>query len=413
MYFCGKKVIVIGGRFGGLTFAYNLKRTVGDKADIELIEKNSGTYLRPLIPHISIGSVEPEEIYLDLSNVLPRKGIRFTQGTVKEIEPQKNSISVEMQDGSVVRKDYDYLLIAMGAHLGKERVAGSEQFGYSLCEVEDVLKLKEKLESFSGGNITIGSGIFYQGKMPKPSVPENYLPRAESACEGPIFEMSLMLAGYLKRRGLEKKTKITIYSPGEYLSDLSKESRNTVKSLYDQLGYQLVEKFVLKEFSSDAVLSEDGRSLKSDLSIYKPPYEGHEIFRKMAGDLADDGGFIPTDMTMVSLKYDNVYCVGDANSASVIKLGYSAVRMAEIAAQHLSNRLGVKTHVDTFTPIIYCIADNPYGGFGISVSDNTLYGGSVSKAVPSPLNHFKKEMFKKYFMWTGGDMVLEKYFSGW
>jgi sulfide:quinone oxidoreductase len=409
----GSKVIVLGARFGGLTFAYNLKRFVGDLADIEVIERNDGTYLRPLIPHISIGVVDPEEIHVDLSHALPRKGIDWTRAEVLSINPRHNSVTVRTPEGEEVEKDYDYLLIAVGAHLAKQRIAGSEQFGYSLCEVEDALKLKEKLASFSGGTITIGSGAFYPGKSPKPGMPDNYLPAVESACEGPIFEMSLMLDGYLTKRGLRDKTKITVYSPGEFLSDLSITSRNTVRSLYKQLGYELVEKFVLKEFTKNEVVAEDGRRLKSDLSIYKPPYEGQPLLKKLAGDLADDGGFVPTDINMVSLKYDNIYCVGDANSASVIKLGYSAVRMAEIAAQHLANRLGVKVKIEKFVPAIYCIADNPLGGFGISVADDTLYGGSMSKAVPAPVNHFKKQLFKKYYMWTSGDMVLEKYFSGW
>jgi len=409
----GNKVIVVGARFGGLTFAYNLKRLAGALVDIEVIERDDGTYLRPLIPHISIGAVKPEEIHVDLSKALPRKGIEWTRAEVLSIDPHRNVLSIRTPGGGDIEKHYDYLLIAVGAHLGKERIAGSDQFGYSLCEVEDSLKLKEKLASFSGGTITIGSGAFYPGSSPRPKVPDNYLPVVESACEGPIFEMSLMLDGYLAMKGLKGKTRIIVYSPGEFLSDLSVSSRNTVKSLYKQLGYELVEKFVLKEFTRDEVVAEDGRRLKSDLSIYKPPYEGQPLLKQLAGDLADDGGFVPTDMNMVSLNYDNVYCVGDANSASVIKLGYSAVRMAEIASQHLAKRLGVNVEVERFVPAIYCIADNPFGGFGISVADDTLYGGSMSKAIPAPVNHFKKELFKKYFMWTSGDMVLEKYFSGW
>jgi len=190
-------------------------------------------------------------------------------------------------------------------------------------------------------------------------------------------------------------------------------NRKIVKTLYGQLGYGLVEKFVLKEYTENSVISDGGKSLKSDLSIYKPPYAGNPVLKQAAGDFADDGGFVPTDMNMVSIKYDNVYAVGDANAGAVPKLGFLAVRMGVIAAQHLANRLGADVPVDKFYPTIVCIADNPFEGYGVAVTDDTLFGGSLTKAVAAPVNHFKKELLTKYYMWTSGDMVLEKYFGSW
>ena len=407
-----ERVLVLGGRFGGLTVAYNLKRLVGDLADIKLVDRNRVTHFRPGIPHIALGIRDPHEIEVDLARELPRKGISFEQALVREIEPSSNTVTIEKTDGSLVKERYDYLVIALGAHLAKERIKGAE-LGYSLCEVEDVTKLRERLSSFNGGSITIGSGMFYQGSNPKPKFPENYVPRADSACEGPIFEMSLMLHGLFKTKGVLNKTKITIYSPGEYLSDLSRKSREAVKEIYSQFGYTLVEKFVLKEIAQNEVISEDGRKIQSDISIYKPPYEGHPVLKKLSGDLADDAGFVPTDLNMVSVKYENVYAVGDANAGSVPKLGYYAVRMGEIAAQHLANTLGVPTKIEKFQPTIFCVADNPLEGYGVAVADDTWYGGTLSKAEISPANHLKKELFTKYYVWTKGDMVLERYFASW
>ncbi len=406
-----EKVLVLGGRLGGLTVAYTLRRLVGKNAAIKVIERNQATHFRPSIPHIALGVREPEDIAVDLNKALTRKGIEFEQANVTKIAPKDNMVTVE-KNGETAEENYDYLVIALGALLAKERVKGSEN-AFSVCEIADVLKLRERLANFKGGDITIGSGIFYQGSTPKPKMPENYFPKADSACEGPIFEMSLMLHGLLKKNGVLNKTKITIFAPAEFLSDLSVANRKIVKTLYGQLGYGLVEKFVLKEYTENSVISDGGKSLKSDLSIYKPPYAGNPVLKQVAGDLADDGGFVPTDMNMVSIKYDNVYAVGDANAGAVPKLGFLAVRMGAIAAQHLANRLGADVPVEKFYPTIVCIADNPFEGYGVAVTDDTLFGGSVTKAVAAPVNHFKKELLTKYYMWTSGDMVLEKYFGSW
>lgn len=408
-----EKVLVLGGRFGGLTSAYTLKRLAGASVDITLVDRFRTTYFRPSIPHIAIGVREPDEIGLDLAATLPRKGIAFEQSLVKEVLPGENSVVVEKMDGSIVKMSYDYLVVALGAHLAKERVKGAHENGYSLCEVDDVMSLRERLKSFGGGSITIGSGIFEQGTSPASRFPENFVPRADSACEGPIFEFSLMLKGYLKKRGLLDKTKITVYSPGEYLSDLSRQSRAAVKQMYGQMGVTLVEKFRLAEISKDKVVSDDGREIPSDVSVYKPPYTGHPVLKKLSGTLSDDAGFVPTDLNMLSTAYPNVYAVGDVNAGSIPKLGYLAVRMGEIAAEHLANRLGVPVKVEKYKPTIFCVADNPCEGYAVAVADDTWYGGSLTRAEIAPVNHMKKELFTKYYMWSKGDMVLEKYLASW
>jgi sulfide:quinone oxidoreductase len=406
------KVLVLGGRLGGLTFAYTLRRLAGNKVDIKLLERYQQTYFRPSIPHIALGIREPEDIAVEMTSTLAKKQIGFEQATVTQIIPDQNKVVAEKPDGSTFEEDYDYLAIGLGAHLGKELIKGSEN-AFSVCEIADVLKLREKLANFNGGTITIGSGMFYQGFNPKPKMPDAYFPKVDSACEGPIFEMSLMLHGLLQKKGVLGKTKIAIFSPGEFLSDLSTATRKIVKNLYQKLGYELVENFVLSEYTQSSVISKNGNSLKSDLSIYKPPYAGVDVLKQLSGDLADDGGFVPTDMNMVSIKYSNVYAFGDANTGAVPKLGYLAVRMATIAAQHLANAIGEKTPINGYQPTIVCIADNPFEGYGVSITDDTLFGGSVSLAKISPVNHFKKELLTKYYMWTGGDMVLEKYFGSW
>ncbi len=407
------KVLVLGGRFGALTAAYTLKRLVGSAADIKVINQSRFTYFRPALPHVAIGVRDVDELKIDLSEALPNKGIKFQEGKVQKIDAKNSKVIYTKSDGSTEEEDYDYVIVGIGAHLATELMKGWNEYGYSVCEPEFASKLRERLNEFKGGNITIGSGPFYQGHNPKPKVPENFVPNADSACEGPVFEMSLMLHGYFKKKGFLDKVKMTVFSPGEYLSDLSPQSRKAVASIYEQLGVKLVHNFRIKEIKEHEIVDEKGNKLDSDLTIVLPPYTGNPALKNSTPDLVDDGGFIPTDLNMVSLKYDNVYAVGDSNSMTVPKLGYLAVMTGRIAAQHLANRLGIHTKIDSYYPTIVCVADNPYEGFAVSVKDDTWYGGSITIAEPAAVNHLKKELFTKYFMWTKGDMALEKFLASW
>ncbi|WP_218259804.1 NAD(P)/FAD-dependent oxidoreductase [Saccharolobus shibatae] len=407
------KVLVLGARFGGLSAAYTLKRLAGNKAEIKVINNTRFSYFRPALPHVATGVIDEDDVKVDLTKALPEKRMNFQQGTVEKIDASGGLVYYTKPDGNKAEEDYDYLIIALGAHLGTELVKGWDKYGYSVCELDYALKLREKLKDFKGGTIAIGSGLFYQGKSPKPKVPENYVPVADAACEGPIFEMSLMLSGYFKKKGMLNKVKIVVFSPGEYLSDLSTMSRKIVREMYKQMGIELVDNFRIKEIRENEIVDEAGKTIKADLTILIPPYTGNPALKNSTPDLIDDGGFVPTDLNMVSIKYDNVYAVGDANSLTVPKLGYLAVKTGNVAAQHLATRLGVQVKVDQYYPTIICVADNPFEGFGVAVKDDTWYGGTTSIAAPSPINHMKKELFHKYFIWTKGDMALEKFLASW
>ncbi len=62
------KVLVLGGRFGGLTAAYNAKRLLGSKAEVKLVNQDRFTYFRPALPHVAIGVRDVEELRIDLAS---------------------------------------------------------------------------------------------------------------------------------------------------------------------------------------------------------------------------------------------------------------------------------------------------------------------------------------------------------
>ncbi|BBL45534.1 sulfide-quinone reductase [Nanobdella aerobiophila] len=406
------KVLVLGARFGGLSAAYTLRRITDKNVEIKVINKSKYTYFRPAFPHLAVGYLEKKDIEINLEQELPKKDIEFQEGEVTKIDAKKKLVYYTT-NGKEVKEDYDYLIIALGAHLSFEEIKGFEENGFSVCEPEYALKLRERLKNWDGGTIAIGSGKFHQGSNPKPEAPETWTPRADSACEGPVFELSIMLRGYFAKKGVLDKTKFIVFSPGEYLSDLSNENRSTVNGLYKSLGIELINGFVVKEIDKDKVISEDGKEIKADLTIILPPYSANPVLKNSTKDLVDDAGFVITNKYMQSINYPEVYAVGDSNAITVPKLGYLAVMSARVAATHLARTLGYNVEQEEYNPMVVCVADNPYENMAIEVNDNSWYGGNIKKATPSKIAHLKKEMFTKYYIWSKGDMALEKFLASW
>jgi NADH dehydrogenase, FAD-containing subunit len=100
------------------------------------------------LPHVSIGVKDVDEFKSDLSQALPEKGIEFQEGKVIKIDVKNNEVIYKKPDGSIEEEEYDYVIVGIGAHLGTELIKGWDKYGYSVCESEFALKLRDRLATF-------------------------------------------------------------------------------------------------------------------------------------------------------------------------------------------------------------------------------------------------------------------------
>jgi sulfide:quinone oxidoreductase len=120
-----KEIVVLGGSFAGVTAAYDLKRELGDRHHITVIDKNDRFVFIPSLIWVPFGWRTPEQISFPLQPSLGRQGIDFLQATVERIDPEQRYI--ELGDGRTAgsrRMSYDYLVIATGPHVDFAAVEG-------------------------------------------------------------------------------------------------------------------------------------------------------------------------------------------------------------------------------------------------------------------------------------------------
>ncbi|MFQ5800975.1 MAG: NAD(P)/FAD-dependent oxidoreductase, partial [Candidatus Hydrothermarchaeales archaeon] len=81
------KILVIGGSFGGLTAAFELKRHLGKKHEISLVCDQDKFVFIPSLPWLCMGWVKEKNIILDLKKILESKGIKFIHSEARKIDP--------------------------------------------------------------------------------------------------------------------------------------------------------------------------------------------------------------------------------------------------------------------------------------------------------------------------------------
>jgi uncharacterized UPF0146 family protein len=102
-----KRVVIVGGGFGGLKLANKLKKS---GFQVVLIDKNNYHQFPPLIYQVASAGMEPTSISFPFRKIFQhRKDFYFRMAEVRAIFPEKNMIQT-----SIGKAEYDYLVLAAG-----------------------------------------------------------------------------------------------------------------------------------------------------------------------------------------------------------------------------------------------------------------------------------------------------------
>src|ERR1700693_2311923 len=104
-----RKVVIIGGGFGGLSAAQHLNSNL---LDVTLIDRRNFHLFQPLMYQVATGSLSPADISAPLRGILSRqKNTRVLMGEAADLDPHARRLI--LKDGGTF--DYDFLLVATGS----------------------------------------------------------------------------------------------------------------------------------------------------------------------------------------------------------------------------------------------------------------------------------------------------------
>jgi len=136
-----KKVLVIGGGFGGVFAAKELARRGRDKVDVELINANNYFVFQPLLPEVAAASIHSSDAVVPLRQLL--RGVQVRQADVMGIDFAKKTVIV-VQGFRRVPLDlpYDELVIALGMSVDLKRFPGLPEHALTMKDLSDAHRLR-------------------------------------------------------------------------------------------------------------------------------------------------------------------------------------------------------------------------------------------------------------------------------
>jgi NADH dehydrogenase len=133
------RVVIVGGGFGGLAAATELK---GAGVDITLIDKRNHHLFQPLLYQVATTSLGPSEIAWPIRQLVhKRPEITTLMGRVAGVDTAANTVRLE--HGAVI--PFDYLILATGAQHAYFGHDDWEPFAPGLKTLEDATAMRRRL----------------------------------------------------------------------------------------------------------------------------------------------------------------------------------------------------------------------------------------------------------------------------
>jgi sulfide:quinone oxidoreductase len=280
------RTLILGGGFGGIAAAVELRQLLGDDHEIILVDRKPDfamglRKLWELVGHAPVSEGSRPRALLE------RHGVDVRQVEVTAIDAEARS--VETQEG---RLDGDHLVIALGAESRPDLVPGLEEHAQDVWAFERVAAAAEALRAFEGGRLLV---LIAGAPYPCPPAP---------------YECAIHLHEHLGRRGIRDETELSVATLAPMLMPNAGEdgSRWMGRQLdAREIGHRVGAK--TERVEAGRVVLADGDEIEFDLAIAVAPHRPPEVVA--SSGLAAEHGWIAVDPGTLRTVYDRVYAVGD------------------------------------------------------------------------------------------------------
>lgn len=310
-----KRVVVIGGGFGGATAAKYVK-LFDPKVDVTMIDGKASHTTCPFSNLVIGGLKEIDEITHDFA-ALEKRGVNVVKGWVTDIDSEARSVTLE--DGRSF--EYDRLVVSPGIDFDFDAIEGltpeiaESTIPHAWQAGEQTLLLRRQLEAMPDG------GTFILGAPPNPF-----------RCPPGPYERVSLVANYFKNH--KPNAKILVLDPK---TKFSKETlfREGWTANYGNMIEWIGGDFgggVTKVDVDTMTVTAGGAEYQGDVINVIPPQKAGKIAH-VAG-LTDESGWCPINTgTYESTIHAGIHVVGDACIGSPLpKSGFAANSQAKNCA---------------------------------------------------------------------------------
>jgi NADH dehydrogenase len=138
-----KRVVVLGGGFGGVYTAKYLTEALGgrDDVEVELLSDKNYFVFQPLLPEVAAGGIAATHVVNPIREIVPRA--RFRCCRVRWVDVANKRVYVSQGEGlELVAVAYDHLVFALGKVSSFAAMPGVEEHAFAMKDLADAFRLR-------------------------------------------------------------------------------------------------------------------------------------------------------------------------------------------------------------------------------------------------------------------------------
>ena len=314
----GKRVVVIGGGYGG-TIAAKYIRMMDKSIEVVLIERNDHFVSCPF-SNLYLGGLMKDlaPLTIKYDKLAANHGIKVVQAEVTGIDPAAKSVTTSK--GTLA---YDRLVVSPGIEFRTDEIKGYDAstpdiMPHAWKAGPQTILLRKQLEAMKpGGNVIIS------------------IPLAPFRCPPGPYERASMIAMYLKQHKPGSKVIVLDANP-DIVSKKGLFLKGWKKHYESIIDYRPAKKVTEIDVKNMAVLIEGLEEVKGDVINLIPAQKAGHIAH-VAGLVGEDKKWCPVNPTTFESKlHKDIHVIGDSSIAGAMpKSGYSANSEAKVCATNV------------------------------------------------------------------------------
>lgn len=377
-----KKIIILGGGFGGLCISNILRQHLDVTHEIIVIDKKDYFMMGLTNLWILDGRRTLKDSQIPLSN-LESKGIKYIHDTVTMIDVKSKIIKTLNHS---VPFDYDFLVIALGAEMNTDIIPGfTEYSGFNLYDGGNIPCLRKKILSLEKGRIAIViMGIPYK-------------------CPPAPYESAFIIDKLLRNNAnIREKIKIDIYFPSKIPLPVAGQQPNSdLISLLKKQDINIFPNFSLEKVNS-SYLEFNNKQKKDYTILIGIPFHFLPSVLSTSGLVEKEDNWISVDKFTLKTKFNDVFAIGDVTEikindvVSVPKAGIFAEGQARCVASQIINQINTITeeqnNIIKFDGKGFCFMDTGNGKAGFIDTNFYNSDGPITILKEPSIQYYKQKI---------------------
>jgi NADH dehydrogenase len=297
-----KKIVIIGGGFGGLSAAFKLAPK-SSLLEVTVIDPRKDFTFLPLLPDLIGREISPEHLTYPIAKIAEKFGFHHLPARVNKIDLDQKKVVADKNE-----IDYDYLMIAAGSETNFYGNKEVEQNALKLDDAADGVRIHAAVLSGKYDTFIV-SGGGYTG-----------------------MEAATNLKLLLKKKKLDKKVMVVEIGPA-LLGPLPQWMKDFVMRQLEKLGIEYFVKTSIKQIAGDKISLSDGREVGRALLIWSAGVKTPAAVSALAVEKTRQGRLAVDEYLRIR---ENCFAVGDCAASGNLRMAARfSIQQGRVAAQNI------------------------------------------------------------------------------